>query len=244
MDQPVGSAGIPMTEGLSGLSLSSFLQLLAQEGKSCVLRLRTAEHLGWIHLWEGALVDAETQDGLLGLPAIYTMFGWQDPVMLVEAPVDRMRRIDLPLTRLLLEAARHHDERSEYGDLAMPLDPSGTPPPSRLSRLISVLQKHRGIIHYYLLDRRGHVLEQSSRNRKVADLMTFCIVNAGQAAQMLDVKGPHRITLQFDQGDSLLIFPGAGGIIGLHLAAGLPPAEVLDSLRPLLASPLFPGPTS
>ncbi|OQX04706.1 MAG: hypothetical protein BWK76_28395 [Desulfobulbaceae bacterium A2] len=239
MDQLPDAAHPIEGDGFTGLSLASFLQLLAQEGKSCILRLRSNEGRGLFYLWDGELVDAETDSGAVGLTAAYAMLGWREPAMTVEASVDRMRRINLSLTRLLLESAKHHDE-GPGPERSAPIDePGGAQRQPQHSLLTAALRNRKGILHYYLIDRRGHILEQSSHNRQVADLITLCIVNANQVGNILSAKGPQRIILYLDSGESLLIVPGAGGIVGLHLAAGLSANEVLGPLRHLLTTPMI-----
>ncbi|OQX19510.1 MAG: hypothetical protein BWK76_04230 [Desulfobulbaceae bacterium A2] len=241
MDQIPGASNPIEGDGFTGLSLASFLQLLAQEGKSCTLRLRSNEGRGLFYLWDGELVDAETDNGAVGLTAAYAMLGWREPTMTVEASVDRMRRINLSLTRLLLESAKHHDE-SPGTARSVPSD-DGVLQQShpQASLLTAALRNRKGVLHYYLIDRRGRIIEQSSHNRQIADLITLCIVNANQAGNILSAKGPQRIILHLDSGESLLIVPGGGGIVGLHLAVGLTANEVLAPLRHLLTSPLIPS---
>ena len=85
-----------------------------------------------------------------------------------------------------------------------------------------------------ILQEDGLVIAQSSRKQKLGDFITYCIVSGIQMRKILGAKGPNRINLNLENGDILLIIPGAGMIIGLLLEENASVSEVTDTLRPAL----------
>jgi hypothetical protein len=72
---------------------------------------------------------------------------------------------------------------------------------------------------------------------KLGDFITYCIVSGIQMRKALDAKGPSRIQLVMESGETLLIVPGAGMIIGLLLDEHAEVNDVADLLRPVLSTP-------
>ena len=80
------------------------------------------------------------------------------------------------------------------------------------------------------------MITQSSKNQKIGDFITYCIVSGIQIRKCLDAKGPHRIRLIMENNEVLLILPGAGMIIGLLLDEHASISDVTARLRPALAN--------
>ncbi len=225
---------------IEGVSLSSFLQLLEQERKSCTLIVSSGDQEGRFYFEEGVLIDAGSS-GESGQEAASAILSWPNPSFSVARAEDRMHRITLPLAHILLAAAKVHDESQE--------DPVGTKtqPQKRcapvagfyddpaVERLVKTILSSPGVHHYFILDRHGKVVTQSSRQLRLADFITYCIVSGIQMRNRLKVKGPNRIHVVLDNGESLLIMPGAGMIIGLLLDEDSSVSDIEDQLRPVLA---------
>ncbi|VAW34218.1 hypothetical protein MNBD_DELTA04-1580 [hydrothermal vent metagenome] len=225
---------------IEGISLASFLQLLEQERKSCTLIVSSGDQEGRFYFEEGVLVDADSS-GESGQEAVSAILSWPNPSFSVARAEDRMHRITLPLAHILLAAAKIHDESQP--------DPEKTETQSKkrcaavadfcddpaVARLVQIILSSPGVHHYFILDRHGKVVTQSSRQLKLADFITYCIVSGIQMRNRLKVKGPDRIHLVLDNGESLLIMPGAGMIIGLLLDEYSSVSDIEDQLRPVLA---------
>lgn len=223
----------------AGVSLPSFLQMLEQERKSCTLVVTSEGRKGSFYFEGGVLIDAVYEDKM-GLDAAHSILLWSNPGFIVGIPEDRMRRIELPLAHILLDSAKRMDEESgeveeihtdwrdiHEDDFAIQSDPS-------LKQLVQTISAIPDVRHYYFLDRQGKVIAQSSRKQKLGDFITYCIVSGIQMRKILDAKGPNRINLNLENGDILLIIPGAGMIIGLLLEENASVSEVTDTLRPAL----------
>ena len=93
-----------------GVALSSFLQLLHLEQKTCTLQVRTGPNQGLIYFMNGEVVSAQTKEET-GLKAFYKIMEWNEPDinLLMECPAVS-RVINLPIMHLLMESQRNKDE--------------------------------------------------------------------------------------------------------------------------------------
>jgi hypothetical protein len=225
---------------IGGVSLASFLQMLEQERKTCTLVVESDEQSGRLYFDAGDLIDAEC-GGEVGREAVYRLLTWNAPSFRVTEPEDRLRRIIQPLAHLLLNAAtlqdeQQHEEKKNEKDTAQtnPLEAPGVRNNPALRRLLETIISIAEVRHYYLLNRQGKMIAQSSKNTKIPDFITYSVVSGIQMRKALDAKGPHRIQLTLENGEVLLIFPGAGMIIGLQLSSEASASAVTARLRSVL----------
>jgi hypothetical protein len=225
---------------IGGVSLASFLQMLEQERKSCILVVESDEQSGRLYFDEGDLIDAEC-GGDVGREAVYMLLTWDAPSFRVTEPEDRLRRITQPLAHLLLNAATLQDEREheekineKQASSVSPLEAPGVKNNPALRRLLETIISIAEVRHYYLLNRQGKMIAQSSKNTKIPDFITYSVVSGIQMRKALGAKGPHRIQLILENGEVLLVFPGAGMIIGLQLSSEASTSEITAKLRSVL----------
>jgi hypothetical protein len=226
-------AGIGSDHGgtFGGVSLASFLQMLEQEKKSCTLTVSSHGTAGHFYFNSGALVDADFL-GETGENAVYAMLHLKRPSFRMGDAQERPSRISSPLAHLLLNAATKKDELDAQGEKAeMVTESTATDDNSAMQRLKDTILSISGLHQYYLLNRQGKMIAQSSKNRKMADFITYCIVSGIQIRKAMGAKGPHRIRIDLDNGQMLLIIPRAGMIIGLLLDENVSVAEVAATLR-------------
>ncbi|MCK5515504.1 MAG: DUF4388 domain-containing protein [Desulfobulbaceae bacterium] len=221
-----------------GVSLASFMQLLEYESKSCTLKVVSGRISGSFFFEEGNLIDAECGEAT-GEDAVYDLLALDKPAFKVGDADDRMQRITRPLTHFLLNAATKRDEKQQdNGAGNMQNDARGTANVQgnpAVEKLIETIVRIGGVKHYYLLNRQGKMITQSSRNQKIGDFIAYSIVCGIQMRKSLDVKGPHRIRLVLDNGEVLLIMPGAGMIIAVLLDEETSTSEVAAKLRDTLS---------
>lgn len=223
----------------SGVSLPSFLQMLEQERKSCTLTVSAEGRTGYFYFEDGELIDAVSGEQL-GMDAAHSILLWSNPTFTVAMPEDRMRRIHRPLAHILLDSAKRMDEErcDEEEPQSAPqeyqLDDSIIRSDPVLQKLVETISAIPGVRHFYFLDRQGKVIAQSSRKQKLGDFITYCIVSGIQMRKILNAKGPNRIHLNLGNGETLLIIPGAGMIIGLLLDEFAAVDDVAEQLRPAL----------
>lgn len=100
------------TEGhVKGVPLSSMLQIVEQDRKTCTLEVVLGLEKGFIYFEDGRVVHAET-GSKSAIDAIYELVNWGDEVEIHLKPDCEpvARTIDRPLSRLLLEGFARHDE--------------------------------------------------------------------------------------------------------------------------------------
>lgn len=94
---------------ISGVTLSSFLQMIEMEQKSCTIKIFTRKDTGRIFFANGRLIDAATQH-LNHLDALYEILSWKNIVIELEKNEARKHDcINLPLMHVLMESARCED---------------------------------------------------------------------------------------------------------------------------------------
>ncbi len=102
---------------ITGVNLSSFLQMIEMEKKSCTIKVFKKKNLGWIFFLNGVLIDAETMD-LKHLDALYDILSWEDVVIDLEKnDIKRPNAINLPLMHVLIESAQYLDETQRDGQV-------------------------------------------------------------------------------------------------------------------------------
>lgn len=96
---------------ITGVSLSSLLQLLQLDKKTCTVTVRSGKHHGTLYFRNGDLLDANT-NGLSGEDAVFTILSWKN----VDIVLDNSCTISKPeihnsLGFILLEWSRREDEQ-------------------------------------------------------------------------------------------------------------------------------------
>ncbi|MCP3873003.1 MAG: DUF4388 domain-containing protein [Desulfobacteraceae bacterium] len=95
---------------IAGVGLSSFLQMIEMEQKTCTIKVFTKNNIGHIFFLNGTLINSNTVS-LKRLNALYDILSWNDIVIEVEKNVLKKQDvINLPLMHILIESARLSDE--------------------------------------------------------------------------------------------------------------------------------------
>jgi CheY-like chemotaxis protein len=96
---------------IAGITLSSFLQVLNLEKKTCSIKVQSAQGVGVLYFANGELINAVCQ-GLPAEPAAYRILGWDDvqlEIRSLETPGPRL--IEKSFSHVLLDALRCRDEQ-------------------------------------------------------------------------------------------------------------------------------------
>ncbi len=107
---------------VNGVGLSSFLQILQMEGKTCTLSVVSSSEnrTGTLYFLDGELIAAET-DGKTDEAAAYEIISWEDAKITIVYNVSKQeRKITQSLMNILMEAAKVKDEE----DAKKPLNKS------------------------------------------------------------------------------------------------------------------------
>lgn len=94
---------------IHGFTLPNFLQAVQVEEKTITLRVGSQGRVGYLHIHEGDLIDADVQTRK-GLTAAHEILQWSDPEIEMQGLRSRKRTIRMPLMRLLLESSQRRDE--------------------------------------------------------------------------------------------------------------------------------------
>ncbi len=183
---------------IHGVTLSSFLQLLNLEKKTCTLTLSVNKNQGVIHCVEGEIIGAQTGE-YTGKAAFYKIMEWDDPaIMIREGCPNTQRQIDVPLMHLLMESHQAMDERTsdesepdDFGIISYATDPgtqsndakkcNDRPLDLNYMKLASELSENPEILRFEILNDKGLVLNETSlfnHNFKVSPLAYFLLGNA------------------------------------------------------------------
>ncbi|MCX5881717.1 MAG: DUF4388 domain-containing protein [Deltaproteobacteria bacterium] len=217
---------------VSGLPLTAFLQMLEQEQQTCSLFVSSEGKSGILFIKEGELIDAVADD-VIGIEAANIILSWKDSTIEMTDSEERVRNINTPLTHIILQAAVKQDE-ALYSPPQQAAESNAESPTSRISRLVEKFKSIAGIRQYYLLNLQGEMIIQSSQNWKMGDFIAYCIVTGSQIRKNLNTKGPSRILLTLKTGQNLMIFSGAGMIIGLLLNQNVSADNILEQLKSVL----------
>ena len=214
---------------LSGLPLTSLLHILEQDHQTCTLIVSKEDNRGVLFFKDGELIDAEVEDKI-GIEAANIILSWKEATIEMTDFEERDRKINTPLTQVMLQATVNRDEALAN----TPQQTAESKPESHemlLSRIIEKFQSIDGIHEYYLLNLQAEMITQSDQNWKMRDFIAYCLVTGRQIRINLNAKGPSRILLSMKTGHSLLIFSAAGMIIGLLLNQNISSDNILMQLK-------------
>lgn len=107
---------------LQDFEITDLFQLIQLGQKDGVLKIETADDLGFVYLKNGKVAHAQTRS-IQGEQAIDTLLGWKKG-RFVFTPGEEMaqRTVDLPIQQVILEAARRIDELARIQKLIPSFD--------------------------------------------------------------------------------------------------------------------------
>jgi twitching motility two-component system response regulator PilG len=136
---------------ISGFMLANFLQLINLEQKTCTLKVKSKDKVGYLYLNKGELVNAEA-DGMDGEKAATRIISWKNVQTEVQDNCQTERKVHTSLMHILLNSTHHADEKATARDQADLLD--------------EAIQQAEG---YHLKEAKlllSKILKQDKRNHK------------------------------------------------------------------------------
>jgi twitching motility two-component system response regulator PilG len=136
---------------ISGFMLANFLQLINLEQKTCTLKVKSKDKVGYLYLNKGELVNAEA-DGMDGEKAATRIISWKNVQTEVQDTCQTERKVHTSLMHILLNSTHHADEKATARDQADLLD--------------EAIQQAEG---YHLKEAKlllSKILKQDKRNHK------------------------------------------------------------------------------
>ncbi len=110
---------------ITGVSLSSFLQLLELDKKSCTLTIHAGSKTGVMYFRDGDLLDASTK-GLKGNEAAFAIVSWKNVEIEIDNRCSRTEKnIQESLGFILLEGCRRKDENAAARNPRLESDNTG-----------------------------------------------------------------------------------------------------------------------
>jgi twitching motility two-component system response regulator PilG len=97
---------------IQGFTLANFLQAVEVEQKTITLRIRSKNKVGYMHLENGDLIEAEAGE-LRGEKAAIEILCWDDAEIEIQDIIKKERTIHTPLMHIILEATKIKDEKPE-----------------------------------------------------------------------------------------------------------------------------------
>ena len=220
---------------ISGISISSFLQMLEQERHSCRVFVESDEKQGFLFFTNGELVDAECGQ-LTGTDAAYQIISWHNPSIALNDSVARSRDIELPLGHILLNAAKQQDElKDTMSEPTISYTSGEAEQDPDLQAAVTIHSTIRGIHYFYILNKAGKIVVHSAPNLALGELIIYCVITSSNLRKTLNTKSPRRIHMQMEDGTSLLIIPKAGKILGMTLDENSSAEDVADQIHAAFA---------
>jgi|GEM_PF-4211388 len=95
---------------IKGISLSSLLQIIELEEKTCTIIVDDGKHTGYLFFEDGILIDAE-KDDVTGTDAAHQILRLNNPEIKIENKNSkRIKKINIPIMHLLLNSTLTNDE--------------------------------------------------------------------------------------------------------------------------------------
>jgi len=111
--EQIKEAGEHKPDGIiQGLNLSSLLQLMAWEHKSCTVVVGSEHGIGMLYMQEGQLIQASFKE-LEGLEAAYKILEWKQSHVEFTDICRANKTINIPLAELLINAAMHKNSTKD-----------------------------------------------------------------------------------------------------------------------------------
>lgn len=112
--------GKQKSDFISGLNLSTILQIIELENKTCVVTVKNETQEGIIFFSEGKLEDAKFGD-LSGIPALEEIFAMKDKMISIKYIQHMRKKLGESISKLLMEFAFKEDEiyKSQKGGFQM-----------------------------------------------------------------------------------------------------------------------------
>ena len=254
---------------VTGVSLSSFLQLLELDTKTCTLTIHAGNKTGTMYFRDGDLLDARAMD-LSGSAAAHFIVGWKNVEIEIENHCPAMKsRIKESLGFILLEGCRKKDEDAaesnpspvtdggleslnmEDFDLHLsddaPVQPAVSLPPqepqkpeSALTQFITLLSTFPEINSSTISTKEGKVLHlNGDSDNNTANFCTYVAVAADKLESTIGATGREYTIFTLTDDTKLLILCGQNVIVSLKLDSSAIPENIVKGLRPVLSRITF-----
>jgi len=159
---------------IRGITLSTFLQLIHMENKSCSLSVHSREESGELHIENGEMIHASSGE-LTGKEAALRIIGWDNTEIEMNASCQSENRsISDPIGFILMEAHRIKDEnnltRTDDRPSSASLIADNIPVAQQESSLLRFLKNCSDIKEYAIFNEGNHLEQISTTPCSLANL--------------------------------------------------------------------------
>ncbi len=207
---------------LKGLTLPSFLQLLAMERKTCTVKVSTNGDTGILFFRQGVLLDAFVGDHY-GLEAAYELLAWDNTEIAIQDGCRISRRaIKIGLEGLLLESMRRRDEGARGADGSEAEDfEKGKEEAMNLESYLNDFKDIKGYLASGIMDFTGDLLASHSTNEAVDLGATGAVFNdilrsAHEASQKIGLEACKGLVITTPKGIVVMECSGTDATAHLH----------------------------
>lgn len=241
---------------ITGVSLSSFLQLLELDKKSCTLTIHAGSRKGIMYFKDGTLLDARAPN-LQGSEAAYNIVSWKNVEIEIENSCSvTQENIKETLGFILLEGSRRKDEdtaaknanngdRTGLGGLDslnmenLDLNLASQSPASTnpvLVQFIAMLDSFPEITSSTISSKNGNILHQTGEtSNDTANFITYVAVAAEQIELAIGASGRQYSIFTLTDDSKLMVLCGQDVIVGLKVGSSVFPESIAHGLRPILS---------
>ena len=103
-----------------------------------------------------------------------------------------------------------------------------------ISRIIRVIPSLAGVVHFYVMDWRGKIMQTSSSAPDITDFITFTLVSGVKMRDLLGARGPHRIHFELQDKGKLLVVPSGRFNIIILLKNNVSVTSMTEQLNVIL----------
>lgn len=207
---------------LKGLTLPSFLQLLAIERKTCTVKVSRNGDTGIVFFRKGVLLDAFVGDEY-GLEAAYELLSWDSTEIAIQDGCRvRRRAIEIGLEGLLLEAMRRRDEgaRGATGSAATDFE-KGKEEAMNLESYLNDFKDIKGYLASGIMDFTGDLLANHSASGAIDLNATGAVFNdilrsAHEASQKIGLEACKGLMITTPKGVVVMECSGTDATAHLH----------------------------
>lgn len=235
---------------IRGITLATFLQLMAAEQKTCTLKVTAGSEVGYLYVRQGELIDADSIE-LQGESAAMEIVGWENAEIEMDGICRRKQRvIELSMEHILIEAFRRIDERSQQPAAAAPAEretvcPAGAEPGAGASvqrtggmldavppSLRQALKKHSAVQEFAIFDPKGFLLSKNLGTCSVAsfDPLSFIPI-IDQVGAQLSLGSFSRFSFRTADRSRYLLFGWQQHQVVAKLLPGSQPREIVKQIH-------------
>lgn len=235
---------------ITGIELSSYIQMLASDKQTCILRVQQHGWRGVLCMKNGDLLDAQTikkndsgYSSQYREKAVIEMLRWKQPeieFLPLRKPIKK--KIKKSLEFLLLESCRFQDE-NKRDELEEPLPSEEQQFPDNLpfdnmSTFVNNLQQNRSITAYLILDTQGNIVAKEDKedilNANFVSFVRFTL-NSYNSEILPDTAPSHSISFTLEDNKTIIIYSLQSNVLGLVVNSPAEVAEIEKQIPPLLS---------